>query len=130
MSPCRRAQVLAAALELAPASEPSRASRDGSDGGSRRSSSGSGTALSRERVGAELRGVMGRAEESARAAGEGMEAEEQLPDACELAYRAALGLARGAAVDELLGNAAASMRAYSKVGATLAPSPCLLWPGA
>ena len=75
--------------------------------------------LTQERVCAELRAVVTRAEESATATTEAMEPDEQLPDVWELTYRAALALARGAAVDELLGNAAASMRSYVKVGACL-----------
>lgn len=70
---------------------------------------------SEERVCMELKAVFARAEESATAAAEAMETDEALPDVWELTYRAALALARGAAVDELLGNAAASMRSYAKV---------------
>ena len=38
-----------------------------------------------------------------------------LPDAWELVYRAALGFARSAAVEEVLANLPASMLSYSKV---------------
>lgn len=75
----------------------------------------SGRALSAQRIGAELRALVGRAEESASAAGEGMDEGEQLPDAWQLAYGAAMAAAKAAAVDELLGNAAISARAYHKV---------------
>ena len=47
-----------------------------------------------------------------------LQAEEQvvaLPDVWELTYRAALNFAKAAAVDELLGNYTASLRAYTKV---------------
>lgn len=81
-----------------------------------RDGGGRGCSLSQERVCAELRSVVARAEESATATAEAMETDEQLPDVWELTYRAALALARGAAVDELLGNSAASMRSYVKVG--------------
>jgi hypothetical protein len=41
---------------------------------------------------------------------------EALGDPWQLAYLAALALSKAAAVDELLGNAPASARAYHKVG--------------
>ncbi|CAL8462240.1 g1771 [Coccomyxa elongata] len=85
------------------------ASRDGSGRGG----------LTPERVCAELKAIVERAEESATATTEAMEADEQLPDPWELTYRAALALAKGAAVDELLGNATASMRSYVKAGTLL-----------
>ena len=91
-----------------------------------RDGSGRGGGLTQERVCAELSAVVARAEESATATTEAMESDEQLPDVWELTYRAALALARGAAVDELLGNAAASMRSYVKVGRALPSLPSLL----
>ena len=50
------------------------------------------------------------------AAREGMDDREALGDPWQLAYKAALALSKAAAVDELLGNAPASARAYYKVG--------------
>ena len=72
-------------------------------------------ALTPQRLVAEVRALAGRCEESAAAAAEGMDAGEQLPECWQLVYKAALALAKAAAVDELLGNAASSMRAYHKV---------------
>ena len=71
--------------------------------------------LTVQRIGAELRSLIGRCEDSAAAAAEGMDDSEQLPDVWQLAYKAALALAKAAAVDELLGNAATSAWAYHKV---------------
>ncbi len=77
-------------------------------------------ALTAQRIMAEVRAVAGRCEESAAAAAEGMDEGEELPECWQLIYKAALALAKAAAVDELLGNAASSMRAYHKVGLCLA----------
>lgn len=91
----------------------------GAEGGTRTSRDGAGrdraAALSPERIQTEVRAAVERADESATAAGEEMDADEQLPDVWELAYRDALSFARSAAVEELLGHAISSMRAYSKV---------------
>ena len=38
-----------------------------------------------------------------------------LPDVWDLAFKAALGLAKGAAVDELFNNYQSALKAYSKV---------------
>ena len=73
-------------------------------------------ALTAQRIMAEVRALAGRCEESAAAAAEGMDEGEELPECWQLIYKAALALAKAAAVDELLGNAASSMRAYHKVG--------------
>lgn len=88
--------------------------------------------LSAQRIVAEVRSLAGRCEESAAAAAEGMDDGEELPECWQLIYRAALALAKAAAVDELLGNAASSMRAYHKVGGMLDASvwadvPCLFF---
>ena len=83
---------------------------------SRVQSSATDRTLTVRRIGAELRSLIGRCEDSAAAAAEGMDDGEQLPDAWQLAYKAAMALAKAAAVDELLGNAATSARAYQKVG--------------
>ena len=72
-------------------------------------------ALSTQRIMTEVRALAGRCEESAAAAAEGMDDGEELPECWQLIYKAALALAKAAAVDELLGNAASSMRAYHKV---------------
>lgn len=72
--------------------------------------------LTAQRIGLELRSLIERCEDSAAAAAEGMDDSEQLPDVWQLAYKAAMALAKSAAVDELLGNAATSARAYHKVG--------------
>ena len=85
------------------------------DEDSRMQSSATERTLTVQRIGAELRGLIGRCEDSAAAAAEGMDEGEQLPDVWQLAYKAALALAKAAAVDELLGNAATSARAYHKV---------------
>ena len=85
------------------------------DEDSRMQSSATERTLTVQRIGAELRGLIGRCEDSAAAAAEGMDDSEQLPDVWQLAYKAALALAKAAAVDELLGNAATSARAYHKV---------------
>lgn len=73
-------------------------------------------ALTAQRIMAEARAIAGRCEESAAAAAEGMDEGEELPECWQLIYKAALALAKAAAVDELLGNAVTSMRAYHKVG--------------
>jgi hypothetical protein len=83
--------------------------------------------LTPDHIHTEMRTVMEHAEESATAAGEEMDGDEQLPDVWELVYRAALSLARAAAVDELLGNATSSMRAYSKVRTTSIFSRLISW---
>ena len=85
------------------------------DEDSRVQSSVTERALTVQRIAAELRGLVGRCEDSAAAAAEGMDDGEQLPDVWQLAYKAALALAKAAAVDELLGNAVTSARAYHKV---------------
>ena len=85
------------------------------DEDSRMPSSVTERTLTVQRIGAELRGLIRRCEDSAAAAAEGMDDGEQLPDVWQLAYKAALALAKAAAVDELLGNAATSARAYHKV---------------
>ena len=72
-------------------------------------------ALTAQRIVMEVRSLAGRCEESATAAAEGMDDCEELPDCWQLIYRAALALAKAAAVDELLGNTVTSMRAYHKV---------------
>ena len=79
-------------------------------------------ALSAQRIMAEVRALAGRCEESAAAAAEGMDDGEELPECWQLIYKAALALAKAAAVDELLGNTTSSMRAYYK--ARHQPMPC------
>ena len=92
-----------------------------SDEDSRAQSAAPEKTLSAQRIVAEVRALAGRCEESAAAAAEGMDDGEELPQCWQLIYKAALALAKAAAVDELLGNSASSMRAYHKVGVHVMP---------